>query len=143
MILIRLNIISMTVMLMSTLICAGCSNNETNGCEFTKATLTASQVGTDKELSKKEFTDCFKRINDGTLVEVKGDKTGNNFKVLYYKEADPDVTKMLTINVGGHGSDWRANKGHDIIKVDKADSLGFIFGDRIKTKMKGTVMFTK
>jgi hypothetical protein len=122
---------------------ASCSNDDSAGCEFSKATLTTSEVGTNKQIDKKEISDCFKRIDDGSLVEVKGDKTGEKFKVLYYKEADPAVTKMLTISIGGRGTDWRTSKGHDILKIDKPDSLGFIFGDRVKSKIKGTVMFTK
>jgi hypothetical protein len=122
---------------------ASCSNDDSAGCEFSKATITASVVGTNKQIYKKEISDCFKRVDDGSLVEVKGDKTSDKLKVLYYKEADPAVIKMLTISAGGHGTDWRTSKGHDLFKIDKADTLGFIFGDKVQSKIKGTVMFTK
>jgi hypothetical protein len=122
---------------------ASCSNDDSAGCEFSKATITASQIGTEQQIDKKQINDCFKRVDDGGLVEVKGEKTGDKFKVLYYKEADPTAIKILTVSIGGRGTDWRTSKGHDILKIDKPDSLGFIFGDRIKSKIKGTVMFTK
>lgn len=121
---------------------AGCSNDESAGCEFSKVTLTTSKFGTNKQIDNKLINDCFNRVEDGSLVEVKGEKTSEKFKVLYYKEAEPDVVKMLTIKIGSKGTDWRTNKGHDIFKVDNKDTLGFVFGDRIKSKIKGTVMFT-
>jgi hypothetical protein len=124
---------------------AGCANDEKSGCEFTKATLTITQVGKATPMQNNEVSDCFRRStpDETGLVEIKGEKTAEKFKVLYYQVPEGEPLEILTLKFANVSSDWRAKKGHDIMKVDKPDTLAFIFGDRKVAKVKGTVIFTK
>lgn len=124
------------------LLLAGCGE-PTPDCTFTKAHITASEAGTNKVLQDKTIEDCFTASAPDSygLIEIKGSKTGENFKVAYYAaEAD-----MLNVKIGGKLTEWRKNKGHDIFVngAPGTDTLGFIFGDRLKSKIKGTIIFSK
>lgn len=89
----------------------GCSTTSSD-CTFSKAHITATEVGTNKILDDKIIDDCFTASKpDGYgLIEIKGAKTADAFKVTYY-EAEGD---MLNVKVGSKLTEWRRNKGQDI-----------------------------
>lgn len=128
---------------LTAVIIAGCTSKEKAGCEFSTVHITSGKVGSNTLDEEYTIKDCFKRSKPDAsgLIEVKGDKTSETFKTLYYNE--PVGIKILTFKFKDISSNWRASKGHDISKIDKADTLSFTFSDPIESKIKGTVTFTK
>jgi hypothetical protein len=125
--------------------CYGCSGKKSD-CQYSKAIVSAYEVGTNKLIDKKEIEDCFtaNEVDPGIgLIEVKGSQNPERFKVSYYKENDPSLINMMNIKIGGKVSEWRRKKKHDLFLVNKPDTLAFIFGDRVDLKVKGTILFIR
>lgn len=125
------------------LLLASCSPKEKTACEFSIAHITSGEIGNDAAGEDYTIKDCFRRAKPDAngLVEIKGDKTEANFKAFYQDE--PAGISVLTLKFKNNSSDWRKSQGHDILKVEKKDTLMFNFADRLKSKVKGTAVFIK
>ena len=122
---------------------ASCSPKEKTACDFSIAHITSGEIGNDAAGEDYTIKDCFRRSKpdaDG-LIEIKGDQTEANFKAFYHDE--PTGVSLLTLKFKDNSSDWNKNKGHDIVKVEKKDTLIFTFADQLQSKVKGTVVFSK
>ena len=149
--------IVLVVILTFSLISCGSKSHDTNtinlstksdqsltskNCTYNHVEINAYEVGTDKLLDSKKLDYCFSvNEKDMGLVEISNPK--GNIKVLYYKEQNPNNIKYLDIKLGEGVSKWRKKNGHDLFIVNKNDDLTFVFGDRKKSKIKGTVKFTR
>ena len=96
-------------------------------------------------INQKLLEGCFeKEIVDKSLGLVEIKNSSGTVKVSYYIEKDPKILRFLDIKIGeGEASKWRANQGHDLFIIEKGETLNFIFGDRKKSKIKGTIKFMK
>jgi len=114
-------------------------------CSYSKVEIKAFRVGTDELLDEKLINGCFeKKIVDESLGLVEITNESKTIKVSYYIESDPKVLRFLDVKIGeSEPSRWRANQGHDLFIVEKDGDLNFIFGDRKKSKIKGTIKFMK
>jgi hypothetical protein len=119
------------------------STKQNINCDFNSVQFEAYEVGTDKLLDKKIVSGCFvKKIIDEQLGLVEVKDTEGKIKVTYYIESDPNLLKFLDVKIGdAEPSRWRANKGHDLFILEENNQLNFIFGDRLETKIKGTIKF--
>lgn len=118
---------------------------EIENCDYNKVEIKAFEVGTDKLINQKLLEGCFeKEIVDKSLGLVEIKNSSGTVKVSYYIEKDPKILRFLDIKIGeGEASKWRANQGHDLFIIEKGETLNFIFGDRKKSKIKGTIKFMK
>lgn len=114
-------------------------------CSFRLVEIKAFKVGTDELLEERTLDGCFKKkVVDQSLGLVEVSNSDGNIKVSYYIEDDPKVLRFLDVKLGeGESSHWRANKGHDLFIIEKDGNLNFIFGDRKRSKIKGTIRFLK
>jgi hypothetical protein len=113
-----------------------------NECSYNKLVMNAYQVGNDSLIDSKTIEACWIKHEPDDLGLIKIDSKESDFRVFYYKENDPGVIKMLDFQEGdSEPSRWRANEGHDLFIVNKLDTLGFVFGDRKKSFVKGTIVF--
>lgn len=110
-------------------------------CEYTQIEMKAYQVGTDKLLDSKSWSGCFKKeLVEPTLGLVEITDTKTSIKILYYNETTSGSMNHLDVQIGSNEpSRWRANQGHDIFINETKSDLNFIFGDRKKSKIKGTI----
>lgn len=118
---------------------------QNTNCDFNSVQIQAFETGTNKLLDNKNISECFtKQIVDKQLGLVEVKNSDGSIKVSYYIEKDPRVLKFLDIKVGdAEPSRWRANQGHDLFITENENQLNFIFGDRVKSKIKGTITFEK
>jgi hypothetical protein len=114
-------------------------------CSYSKVEIKAFRVGTDELLDEKFIDGCFeKKIVDESLGLVEITNESKTIKVSYYIESNPNVLRFLNVKLGeSEPSRWRANEGHDLFIEEKNGDLNFIFGDRKKSKIKGTIKFMK
>ncbi len=110
-------------------------------CDFIFLEIKAFEVGTDKLLDEKLIEGCFnkKEIKDAFgLIEV--EDPSRQIKISYFAEEDHNILRHLDIRLGSaEPSRWRRNEGHDIFINEENGELNFIFGDRKKSKIKGTL----
>jgi len=123
------------------------TNTTAASCTYNKMEIKSFEVGTDRLLEEKTINDCFTHItlpNSGGMTEVTN--SNNTIRVTYFNN-EGSVLRFLNIRFGEQGkvepARWRTNEGHDIFMNDTGNELNFIFGDRHKTKIKGTIKFTK
>ncbi|WP_420581959.1 hypothetical protein [Reichenbachiella sp.] len=110
-------------------------------CVYNAAIVKAYRVGTDELLDEKTIPGCFVvKTDEMGFVEISSDV----IKVSYYKETTPNVIKFLDVKFGeSEAVRWRANQGHDLFVNETSEELNFVFGDRIKTKIKGSIQFIR
>ncbi len=141
--------------LLTTGILFSCGETKSD-CEFSHLTITTAIDG--KQIDQKTGNDCYsiiKEEGEGELATftVGGKQTSDKFSMTYYDEnskvdlgtGQGTALKFLNVNIGGKKTEWRANKGHNIYKIEKQDTLGFIFGDNAKksNSVSVSVLFTK
>lgn len=129
--------------------------NSNSDCEFNKLTVTVSIDG--EETQKKDGNDCYFIVKEGegllTSYTIKGKQTSEVFSVSYFEEPDKvkmengegTILRFLDINLNGKKSQWRANKGHKLFKIEKQDTLAFMFMEEAKKEksVSGTIVFSK
>ena len=110
-----------------------------------------------QQTGQKESDDCFSITTTGegamALHTIQGEETAGNFSLSYYEEGnmtkmaggDADILRFLTIKIGNTKSEWRANKGHLIYKIEKPDTLAFFFSENLNKErpITGTIVFSK
>jgi len=124
------------------------TNTTAASCTYNKMEIKSFEVGTDRLLEEKTINDCFTVYevpNSMGLTEVTN--SNNTIKISYFKsEASAKMLRTLDVRIGKKGTEpirWRAVEKHEIFMNDTGNELNFVFGDRHKTKIKGTIKFTK
>lgn len=112
-------------------------------CDYKFLEIKAFEVGTDKLLNEVNIEGCYNREEvEGAfgLIEIQDEEKG--IKISYFPEEEKNMLRILDIKLGSSdATKWRRNQGHDIFINEKNGSLHLIFGDRIKSKIKGNIKF--
>lgn len=126
-----------------------------SSCEYSHLTLKANVNG--KMVNEQKGNDCYSITKEGegslTNYTVKGKKTADKFSISYYEEGnkinidqgEAEVLRFLDIKMGSSKNNWRANKGHQIYKIEKNDTLAFYFSDNSNKaqNISGSIVFYK
>ena len=109
-------------------------------CMYSSAKLVFQEVGTDKVINEGTINGCYtKKLVDQQLKMYEVANETGTFRLTYYEESTPNVLRFLDMHIAGRSTSWRANKGHDIFMIEENGKIGFVFGDRKKDMVKGTI----
>lgn len=141
------------ILILASILLFSCGNS--NKCEYSHLAITSNISG--KMADQKKGNDCYSITKEGegvlTSFTVQGEGTSDKFSINYFEEGDivemekgeGDILRFLNINIGNYKSEWRADKGHQIFKIEKPDTLIFYFSEASnkKEKVSGTIVFSK